>query len=46
MKHLTIPLLLAGSLIALSTMEAGAVACVAYAAEATAGPVAIKVRRS
>jgi len=27
MKHLTIPLLLAGSLIALSTMEAGAVFC-------------------
>ena len=27
MKHLTIPLLLAGSLIALSTMEAGAVCC-------------------
>jgi hypothetical protein len=27
MKHLMIPLLLAGSLIALSTMEAGAVVC-------------------
>ena len=27
MKHLAIPLLLAGSLIALSTMEAGAVFC-------------------
>ena len=46
MKHLTIPLLLAGSLIALSTMEAGAVACVAYAAEATADLLAINERRS
>jgi len=27
MKHLMIPVLLAGSLIALSTMEAGAVVC-------------------
>ena len=27
MKHLTIPVLLAGSLIAFSTMEAGAVVC-------------------
>jgi hypothetical protein len=45
MKHLTVPVLLAGSLIALSTMEAGAVVCahgVVHAGCVAAGGAAVE----